>query len=447
MKRRILSLALTALLLFSFLFSAMSCKKRGGDTDDDTGKTAADTVMVRFMTNTVGEITLSSGRKGIADSVLFAVRTVPRGSAVTAPEEVPVHQGYDFLGWATDAGGTTLWDFSEPVNGSVALYAKWQRTAESAGKDNYTEPALSFTETVSAGVDGVELTGILHIPAVSGRVELTAAGIRRLSENAEDVREYLTYRRNPDTTVTGAVYADGTVTLTAVRGGETLQKTLTVTDKTAALAVSNSTYESKAQKYEKTVSIAPYGVLLGGSSSMENWSSSDGDMAPVTTDNVGIGGTTVVMWRDQLAERLLYPFSPRAVVLYVGINDIINAGRSGEETGAALQQLFDAIHEHLPRTDIYYVLINYVPGYYRTYGAHITRANDMVTEYARHHDFLTLIDAGSVLMKPSGIPNAACFLTDGLHMSLCGYALWGEKIREAVMAHETEKYGTAVTGQ
>ena len=199
-------------------------------------------------------------------------------------------------------------------------------------------------------------------------------------------------------------------------------------------------FETKAKKYE-ALSFDSYKVVMGGSSSMENWSDSTVKMAPVTTKNVGIGGTSASQWLNCYADRLIIPYNPRAVVLYVGINDIINYGKTGDETYRSLINLFEYLHERLPDAVLHYILINHVPGYYASHKRAIDTANDKVIEYAKSHSYLNIIDAGTVLEKDSGEYSEAYFLNDGLHMSQAGYVLWGAEVRKAVIAKDKELYG------
>jgi len=37
----------------------------------------------------------------------------------------PTMEGHAFLGWFTDEACTQSWDFSEPITGSMTLYAEW----------------------------------------------------------------------------------------------------------------------------------------------------------------------------------------------------------------------------------------------------------------------------------------------------------------------------------
>ena len=425
------------------------CDPQGGTASNGGGETkptatgnynyVAPELYARFMTNSSGEaVTLSTGYEAVGENVLYAKQKITVGDKLTAPEGQPTRAGFDFVGWAEDAAGTKLWDFDTKVDGGITLYAAWQR-AENEQKDDYTEPTVAFVEKKDES-QPIKINGVLNAFVEDGFVRLTRAGIKILSENASDVKQCLNYTVNSATTVKSAVYAQNKVTVTYDDGAGEKSVTINVSDVSSTLAVDNTTYENKAVKYENNVHIAPYSVIMAGSSSMENWSTSVEDMAPVTTANVGIGGTTVEQWSEKLAQRLIYPYNPRAVIFYVGINNIINSNKTGAETGNALRTLFDDVHAHLPEAEIYFIMINKVPGYTKYY-YEINVANDIVTSYASHCNYVTLIDAGSKLIKKSGKTSSAYFLTDGLHMSLCGYVIWGKEVKDAFIAREKEIYG------
>ena len=156
---------------------------------------------------------------------------------------------------------------------------------------------------------------------------------------------------------------------------------------------------------------------------------------------LGIGGSSSYHWLNCYADRLIIPYNPRAVVLYVGINDIINFHKTGDQTAQSLIRLFEHLHDRLPEATVHFILINKVPGYYTQHKTAIDKANDLVIEYAKTHDYLNIIDAGTVLEKDSGKYSEAYFLNDGLHMSQAGYVLWGAEVRKAVIADDEERYG------
>lgn len=49
---------------------------------------------------------------------------VAYGGYATQPA-TPTRDGYTFVGWTTDAAGTTPYGFGMPVTGDITLYAKW----------------------------------------------------------------------------------------------------------------------------------------------------------------------------------------------------------------------------------------------------------------------------------------------------------------------------------
>ena len=164
------------------------------------------------------------------------------------------------------------------------------------------------------------------MPVSSSVVGLASASIARLVKDKLDVTSCLNYKIKSGVTLT-ASYNESTnvITYQAVKDSENVNGTITVMNVSGSLVVPNSTYETKAKNYEnKADQIEDHRIMLAGSSSMENWSTSTEDLLPLKTYNHGIGGTTVDQWKDKLNQRLVYPFSPKMVVYYVGVNNIIN---------------------------------------------------------------------------------------------------------------------------
>ena len=418
---------------------------------------------VRYLTNVAGDkITLTSGREVIAESVVYHSESVKTGDILTPPENNPTKSGYVFVGWAVDKDGTELYDFTKPVTGSLNLYAKWERSAEAEVSVDYSEPTLTFREKIDDSTP-FALTGVCNQPVKEGAVDLTTIGINRLNHKATDVREYLNYTRASSTVINSATYAAGVVSVSYTSGGANqivnvtvndISNSLTIVDDPATKkeSIDESTFETKAKRYEDPAQpgnssanfdyYGSYEVIMGGSSSMENWSASAEYMAPATTKNVGIGGSSAAYWRDSLADRLIIPFNPRAVILYVGINDIINYKQNGTTTANNLKGLFRHIHECLPETTIHYILINKVPQYYTANKNAIDTANSEIIAFAAGEgkDYMNIIDAGKVLEKKTGAYSEGYFLSDGLHMSLAGYELWGAEVKNAFVVKEKEIY-------
>ena len=77
-------------------------------------------------------------------------------------------------------------------------------------------------------------------------------------------------------------------------------------------------------------------------------------------------------------------------------------------------------------------MMNLIPGYTAKFET-INYVNNKVINYQLSNTWLTLINPGTALVKANGIPNAAYFRTDGLHLSYYGYVIWGGIIKESIL--------------
>lgn len=373
---------------------------------------------------------LPSGAEGSSDNLLYLQQEVELGSKITAPTVDPQRNNYEFKGWYKEADCISAWDFDNGViESSMFLYAKWGITSV----EEYVEPEYIAPQKIITDSDFV-LEGILNMPVVNNTVELSTGAINRLKNSPLDVKFAVNCSRRESVSISSASFDESEmkihITLSTSASYE-----VTVVDKTNELSVANAnaTFETKAKNYEeREADVDNYHIILAGSSSMEYWTTSKEDMDPVVTYNHGIGGTTVEQWTEKLNERLVYPYSPKALVYYVGVNNIINSGDKGSVCGEKIVSLFNKTHEHLPDTRVFFVLINKLPGY-ASYQNEFDVANNMALEYCASKDWISCIDAGTCLLKPNGEPNAAYFRTDGLHMSQYGYVLWGAEVRNALI--------------
>ena len=386
-----------------------------------------------FFMNNYPRVTEESpnGFEEKVDNTLFLRQEITLGELITKPSTDPTRDNYEFQGWFKEKECNSEWNFASDIpQSTVYLYAKWTMT----GAAEYMEPEYKIPEKIITDAN-YRVTGILNMPVNDGKVDLTAGAIARLENSASDVSFAVNYERKESITLTKATYAPQSRAIhLEVSSGEKFD--IQVNDITASLSIANenSYYETKAQGYEERgATIENYHIALGGSSSMENWSTSTLDMSPIVTFNHGIGGTTVQQWTNKLFQRLILPYSPKAVVYYVGVNNIINGDHDdGTTTGRYLNALFDKTHEYLPNAQIFYVMINKLPGY-ADKQTDFDTANGMAQLYQNSHKYLTCIDAGKDLLKEDGSPNASYFLTDGLHMSKFGYVIWGEAVRQAII--------------
>ena len=386
------------------------------------------TYNVDFFNNYLREdFVLSNGMKGKGNNLIYKTVEVKSGELVAKPED-PVRERYEFQGWYIEEECETEWNFvSNTVNSNLRLFAKWGvGQAEQGNEPEFTPPSTVLEE--SAATDYV-INSVMNFKIANNQIKVGKAAISRLTANADNVLPLMEYKVKASKTIT-ATYANSTITVTC--GGNT--QTINVKDDSENLDLDNSNYETKAKNYEANIENENenYHVMLAGSSSIEFWTSSKEDLQPVVSYNHGIGGTTIEQWDECLNQRLVYPYKPKMVVYYVGINNVINSKQSADTIWGNLEKFFNDTHEALPDTKVQYIMMNLIPGY-RTYWEVINTVNKKVVDYQKTNTWLTLINPGTALLKENGEPNAAYFRTDGLHLSYYGYVVWGAIIKQSIL--------------
>ena len=374
------------------------------------------------------EFTLSNGTVVKGNNVIFKTVDVEKDSLLEKPSEEPQRLRYEFQGWYKEKTCEKAWDFaSERVTSNLRLYAKWGISH----KDDTEEPPYTPPSTVlddSAPNDYI-IDSIMNFKLAGNTIGLPNSGLLKLEASKDDVLPLMEYRVKQGKTIT-ATYAANSITVTC-NGNVT---NISVINKAAQYVVGNSTYDTKATNYENNAAEeGSYHVMLAGSSSIEFWDTSKQDLDPIVSYNHGIGGTTIEMWTSKLNQRLVYPYKPKMVVYYVGINNVINSKESASAINNKIDAFFEETHASLPNTQVQYVLMNQLPGY-ANYKTTINTVNEHIKQYqANNASWLTLINPGEALLKENGEPDAGYFRTDGLHLSYYGYVIWGGIIRDSII--------------
>ena len=372
------------------------------------------------------EFTLSNGQKGKGNNLLYLSVEAKEYCLLEKPED-PVRERYEFQGWYLEEKCEHEWDFANDrmISVNLRLFAKWGVSQKEEGVEpEYTPPSTVLEE--SAASDYV-INSVMNFKISSNQVKVSKAALLKLDANKDNVLPLMEYKVKASKTMT-ATYASNTITVTCGSSTQTIQ----VKDDSVNLTVNNSTYETKAKNYENNaLEEDSYHVMLAGSSSIEFWTSSKEDLNPVVSFNHGIGGTTIEEWDEKLNQRLVYPYKPKMVVYYVGINNVINSKEDATTIWNRLEKFFNDTHEALPDTKVQYILMNLIPNYKSYFGV-INSVNANVVEYQKTNTWLTLINPGEALIKGNGEPNAAYFRTDGLHLSYYGYEIWGEIIKQSI---------------
>lgn len=160
-------------------------------------------------------------------------------------------------------------------------------------------------------------------------------------------------------------------------------------------------------------------ALFLGSSSIRMWDIG-ASFADIRTVNRGFGGATTP---DVLHyyPRLLPPAPPRAVVVYVGDNDLA-AGHTPEEVARDLLALLKRLRADYPRVPIAFLSLKPSPIRWTLYPK-MMQVNAALSARAGKERF-DYLDVGATLLATDGLPDASLFRSDGLHMNANGYRRW-----------------------
>ena len=393
---KILRLACTFGLALSCTTFFASC----GNIQAEATSPEIETCFVDFFDNYLREeFTLSSGYSGRGNNLIYKTVEVQKDSTVAKPED-PKRRNYDFVGWYKEEKGINAWNFeTDLVSKNTRLFAKWKFSSEEVEPEpEYTPPSTVLDD--SAQTDYV-IDSIMFFKVKDGVINVSTAALAKLVANKNNVLPLMEYRVKNGKTIT-ATY-DGINKITVTCGEST--ENIIVVDDSKNLVLSDSNYETKAKKYESNALVEEsYHVMLAGSSSIEFWETSEEDLMPVISYNHGIGGTTIEQWDAVLNKRLVYPYKPKMVVYYVGINNVINSKQDADTIWDNFEQFMDNTHEAMPNTKVQYIMMNLIPGY-PAYFETINKVNSKIIAYQKENSsWLTLINPGLALLKqPEGV--------------------------------------------
>lgn len=85
-------------------------------------------------------------------SIVNWSQEIPKGTAIAEPEK-PVLEGSTFLGWYSSSVGGYKWNFSNPINQDITLYARWQKDSSTGGTEEPEKP-VTYTVTYDNGGKG-----------------------------------------------------------------------------------------------------------------------------------------------------------------------------------------------------------------------------------------------------------------------------------------------------
>ncbi|MGV3502676.1 MAG: SGNH/GDSL hydrolase family protein [Adhaeribacter sp.] len=167
-------------------------------------------------------------------------------------------------------------------------------------------------------------------------------------------------------------------------------------------------------------------IVFTGSSSIRLWDSAGQDFPGKKIINRGFGGsqTDAVAY---FADRIVVPYRPRQVVIYVGDNDLA-AGKTPEKVLADFKDLFYKIRNQVPKATITYLAIKPSPSRIRLLES-IKETNTLIKGFLNSQKRSSYVDVFTPMLLPGGKPRPELFRADSLHMTPAGYAVWKKALQ------------------
>lgn len=168
------------------------------------------------------------------------------------------------------------------------------------------------------------------------------------------------------------------------------------------------------------------GILFIGSSSIRLWKDLKSDFPDLPVINRGFGGSQIT---DSIyfADRIVFPYRPRMIIMYAGVNDI-NDGKSPEEVFNNFKTFVKKVHQFSPSIKIGFIAIS--PNFARWKQVDkVKEANRLIREFTLRDPRLFFIDTFKYMLGENGLPKPDIFVSDGLHMNRKGYEIWKSVIR------------------
>lgn len=177
-------------------------------------------------------------------------------------------------------------------------------------------------------------------------------------------------------------------------------------------------------------------VVFAGSSSIRRWRTLAADMAPLQTLNVGFGGALLPQVAHY-AGRLILPWQPAGVVLYVGENDlargVVRRPDPVDEVVRGLRELVGHIHRALPNAALWCLALKRSHSRPASWPG-VDQVNAEIAAWCAADALVEFIDTSRPLLDESGRPRRELFAWDGIHLNAAGYAAWTAVVRPRLAA-------------
>lgn len=170
-------------------------------------------------------------------------------------------------------------------------------------------------------------------------------------------------------------------------------------------------------------------ILFTGSSSIRLWSTLAHDMAPYPVIQRGYGGAKLSDFAVY-AERIIYPHTCRAIVLFIA-NDITGneEDKSPDEVARLFHYILKIIRNKFPDTPVFWIAVTPTALRWNAW-PEITKAGKQIEQLCRKKENTYFIRTDYAFLNTLQQPREELFLSDSLHLNAQGYAVWTDLIRK-----------------
>jgi lysophospholipase L1-like esterase len=167
-------------------------------------------------------------------------------------------------------------------------------------------------------------------------------------------------------------------------------------------------------------------VLFVGASTITLWKTLPRDFPDHKIINRGFGGSEIVD-TTHFAERIIFPYEPKMIILRCGSNDIAN-GKRPEDVVDEFKAFVSKVREKLPRAEIVFMSLNAIPSRWAQKDKD-DRANKLIRAAIDKMPQVRFLDISDMVLMPDGKSRTELFGPDRLHFNEAGYKLLAERAR------------------
>jgi lysophospholipase L1-like esterase len=166
-------------------------------------------------------------------------------------------------------------------------------------------------------------------------------------------------------------------------------------------------------------------VLFVGSSTIRMWRTRE-SFPDLPVVNRGFGGSHI---SDVIhyVDRVVLWYDPKVLVFYAGDNDIAG-GKSAERVAQDYRRFVQLVHAKLPAARIVFITIK-PSGQRWSLWPEMKKANGLIRDFCAEDERLFFADLAAPLLGADGSPGPEFFVSDQLHLSPQGYAVWTGTLR------------------